>query len=127
LTASDPGIGYDLDIPPGQPADWHSTNNPRSLDFYRTSPKAPQDQISGVDITNTNKFNVIHLVRADDQPDICHQLPQQGGGFVALSDLRIGSKVCLRTHSDRWAMITVTRMPDSRAALLFIRVTVLTS
>jgi DNA-binding SARP family transcriptional activator len=125
-----PGIGYDLDIPPGRRSDWHATNNPRSpdysyLDFYRTSPKAPRDQISGVDLTNTNDFNAIHLVAADDQPTICHQLPRQGGGFVALTDLRTGAKVCLHTHDNRWAMISVTRMPENRAAMLFIHVVVL--
>jgi len=113
--AVDPGVGYDLDIPRGKRPDWHTTNNPRSpdygyLDFYRTTPKSPDGpQISGVDLTNTNDFNVIHLVGPDDPLTICRLLSQQGGGNVKLADLRVGSKVCLRTHEQRWAMITVTR------------------
>jgi DNA-binding SARP family transcriptional activator len=131
--AVDPGVGYDLDIPRGKRPDWHTTNNPRSpdygyLDFYRTTPKSPDGpQISGVDLTNTNDFNVIHLVGPDDPPTICRLLSQQGGGRVKLADLRVGSKVCLRTHEQRWAMITVTRMPENPAAVLIIHVTVLST
>jgi DNA-binding SARP family transcriptional activator len=129
-----PGIGYDLDVPPGRPADWHATNNPRSpdydfLDFYRTSSGAPdaENQISGVDLRNTNQFNAIHKIADTDPPAVCHRLPQQGGGNVKLRDLHAGAKVCLRTHADRWAMITVSRMPADRAELLLLHVTVLTS
>jgi DNA-binding SARP family transcriptional activator len=129
-----PGIGYDLDIPPGRPADWHSTNNPRSpdydfLDLYRTSSQAPEaeNQISGVDLRNTNEFNVIHHVADTDPPTVCGGLPRQGGGNVKMHDLHQGAKVCLHTHENRWVMITVTRMPADRAALLFVHVTVLTS
>jgi DNA-binding SARP family transcriptional activator len=129
-----PGIGYDLDIPPGRPADWHTSNNPRSpdydfLDLYRTSRTAPEgeNQISGVDVNGVNVYNAIHLVADTDPPAICRRAPQQGGGNVHMQDLHVGAKVCLRTGENRWAMITVRRMPADRAALIFVHVTVLTS
>ncbi|UQU62729.1 AfsR/SARP family transcriptional regulator [Couchioplanes caeruleus] len=125
-----PGIGYDLDIPAGMPSDWHATNNPRSpdydhLDLYRTSAAAPHDQISGVDLTNTNAFNAVHAVNRGDPPDVCRGLPRQGGGNVRLAGLSAGAEVCVRTHAGRWALLTVLRMPDSRQAVLPLHVTVL--
>jgi hypothetical protein len=127
-----PGTGYDLDIPPGRPADWHATNNVRSpdydfLDLYRTSERVPEaeNQISGVDLRNTNDFNAIHLVGETDPPSVCTGLPQRGGGNVKMRDLRAGARVCLRTHDGRWAMIVIRRVPADRAALLFVQVTVL--
>jgi len=125
-----PGIGYDLDVPAGRPSDWHATNNPRSpdydhLDLYRTSPDAPHDQLSGVDLTNTNAYNAVHAVNRGDQPDVCRGLPRQGGGNVRLAGLSAGAKVCLRTHAGRWALLTVTRMPESRQSVLPLHVTVL--
>jgi DNA-binding SARP family transcriptional activator len=129
-----PGIGYDLDIPPGRPADWHATNNSRSpdydfLDLYRTSERVPEgeNQISGVDLRNTNDFNAIHLVSDTDPPPVCTGLPQRGGGNVKMRDLRVGARVCLHTHDGRWAMIVIRRMPADRAALLFVQVTVLSA
>src|SRR5207248_8309554 len=128
--AVSPGIGYDLDIPVGQPSDWHSTNNPRSpdynyLDLYRTSPKSPRDQLSGVDLNNTNEFNAVHRVNADDPATACRGLPTHGGGNAPLEFLSPGSKVCLRTHDARWAMLTITRMPADRTTVLLLHVTVL--
>ncbi|RSM50853.1 hypothetical protein DMA12_01550 [Amycolatopsis balhimycina DSM 5908] len=125
-----PGMGYDLDIPPGRPTDWHSTNNPRSpdysyLDLYRTSAKAPRDQLSGVDLGNTNEFNVIQQVNNDDPITTCRSLATHGGGNAPLELLRPGSRVCLRTHEDRWAMLTITKMPSDRSAIVLLRVTVL--
>ncbi|MEU0883349.1 BTAD domain-containing putative transcriptional regulator [Lentzea sp. NPDC005914] len=125
-----PGIGYDLDIPPGKPPDWHSTNNQRSpdydfLDLYRTSPLADKDKLSGVDLRNTNAFNVIHLVDADDPPEVCKRLPEHGGGNVPLAEVRVGSQICIRTYEGRWVMLTITRLPADRAAVLFVRVKVL--
>jgi DNA-binding SARP family transcriptional activator len=129
-----PGLGYDLDIPPGRPADWHATNNPRSpdfdfLDLYRTSAKAPapQNQISGVDLHNTNDFNAIHLVADTDSPSVCTGLPQQGGGNVKMRAMHAGARVCLHTRENRWAMLAVTRPPTDREAVLLLHVTVLTS
>lgn len=127
-----PGIGYDVDIPPGQRSDWHATNNQRSpdyefLDLYLTTSASPRHQISGVDVSGSNEFNAIHLVGDDDTPAVCQRLPQSGGGFVATSDLHVGAKVCLRTRDNRWAMLTVTRMPANRADLLFLHVTILRS
>ncbi|GGQ85640.1 AfsR/SARP family transcriptional regulator [Couchioplanes azureus] len=125
-----PGIGYDLDIPAGRPSDWHATNNPRSpdydhLDLYRTSPTAPHDQLSGVDLTNTNAFNAVHAVNRGDPPEVCRGLPRQGGGNVRLAGLSAGAKVCLRTHAGRWALLTVTRMPENRQSVLPLHVVVL--
>ncbi|WP_433728147.1 AfsR/SARP family transcriptional regulator [Actinoplanes sp. CA-051413] len=125
-----PGIGYDLDVPAGQPSDWHATNNPRSpdydyLDLYRTSPAAPHDQISGVDLTNTNAFNAVHAVNRGDPPQVCRGLPRQGGGNVRLAGLSAGAEVCLRTHAGRWALLTVARMPESRQSVLPLHVIVL--
>ncbi|MDR7327405.1 MULTISPECIES: AfsR/SARP family transcriptional regulator [Catenuloplanes] len=125
-----PGLGYDLDIPDGRPSDWHATNNPRSpdydfLDLYRTSPESAHDQLSGVDLTNTNAFNAIHAVNRTDPPGTCRGLPRDGGGNVRLAALAAGARICLRTHDRRWAMLTVTRMPETREAVLALRVTVL--
>jgi hypothetical protein len=125
-----PGMGYDLDIPPGKPADWHATyqyGSPdyRYLDLYRTSTSANQDQISGVDLDNTNEFNPIYLVNPADTPGICPQLPPQTGGLVALHDLTTGARVCIRTHDRRWAMLTIKRMPGSRAEILILHITVI--
>jgi hypothetical protein len=129
--AVNPGIGYDLDIPPDKPADWHATNNPRSpdygfLDFYRTSagPSRP-GQISGVDLNNTNNFNAIHLVGPNDPVQMCRQLPQHGGGNVKLAHLTVGAKVCLRTWENRWAMLTITRMPPTLTSGLMLHVAVI--
>jgi DNA-binding SARP family transcriptional activator len=129
-----PGLGYDLDIPPGRPADWHATNDPRSpdydfLDLYRTSAKAlaTQNQISGVDLHNTNDYNAIHLVADTDSPSACTGLPQQGGGNVKMRALHARARVCLRTRENRWAMLAVTRPPADREAVLLLHVTVLTS
>ncbi|MEV4641236.1 AfsR/SARP family transcriptional regulator [Actinoplanes sp. NPDC049548] len=125
-----PGIGYDLDIPAGKPSDWHATNNPRSpdydhLDLYRTSPGAPHDQISGVDLTNTNAFNAVHAVNRGDPPEVCRGLPRQGGGNVRLAGLSAGAEMCLRTHAGRWALLTVIRMPERRQSVLPLHVIVL--
>ncbi|GIF04191.1 AfsR/SARP family transcriptional regulator [Actinoplanes siamensis] len=125
-----PGLGYDLDIPAGRPSDWHATNNPRSpdydhLDLYRTSPDAPHDQISGVDLTNTDAFNAVHAVNPGDPPQVCRGLSRRGGGNVRLAGLAAGAEVCLRTHAGRWALLTVIRMPESRQAVLPLHVTVL--
>lgn len=130
ILAVSPGMGYDLDIPDDRPSDWHSTNNPRSsdynyLDLYRTSATAPRDQLSGVDLNNTNEFNVVQQVNNDDPATVCHSLATHGGGNAPLQLLGPGSKVCLRTHDDRWAMLTITRMPSDRAATLLLHVTVL--
>jgi DNA-binding SARP family transcriptional activator len=128
--AVSPGMGYDLDIPVGQPPDWHSTNNPRSpdynyLDLYRTSPKSPRDQLSGVDLTNTNEFNAVHQINTDDPPTTCHTLPTHGGGNAPIEFLHSGSKVCIRTHDNRWAMLTITQTPTNRNTVLLLHVTVL--
>jgi hypothetical protein len=109
-------------------------NNPRSsdcafLDLYRTSRAAreSQNQISGVDVDGVNVYNAIHKVADSDPPAICHRAPPQGGGNVHMHDLHVGAKVCLHIWENRWAMITVSRMPADRADLLFVHVTVLTS
>ncbi|TWG11419.1 AfsR/SARP family transcriptional regulator [Actinoplanes teichomyceticus] len=125
-----PGIGYDLDIPAGQPSDWHATNDPRSpdyhhLDLYRTSPDAPHDQISGVDLTETNAFNAVHAVNPGDPPQVCRGLSRKGGGNVRLAGLAPGAEMCLRTHAGRWALLTVIRMPERRQSVLPLHVTVL--
>ncbi|MFG1606427.1 BTAD domain-containing putative transcriptional regulator [Actinoplanes sp. NPDC049265] len=129
-----PGVGYDLDIPPGRPSDWHATNNPRSpdydfLDLYRTSVRAPaaENQISGVDLRNTNDFNAIHMVADTDRATICTRLPQRGGGNVKMRALHAGARVCVHTRESRWAMLAVTRPPADREAVLLLHVTVLTS
>jgi DNA-binding SARP family transcriptional activator len=128
--AVSPGMGYDLDIPTGRPTDWHSTNNPRSpdysyLDLYRTSAKAPRDHLSGVDLGNTNEFNVVQRVNNDDPITICRSLATHGGGNAPLELLGPGSRVCLRTHEDRWAMVTITKMPSDRTAIVLLHVAVL--
>jgi hypothetical protein len=128
-----PGIGYDLDIPPGRPPDWHATNNPRSpdyafLDFYRTGPRPTTlgGQISGVSLTNNDAdFNAIHKLNPDQPATDCLGLPTRTVGNIHLDQLHAGDKVCLHTHENRWAFITVTRMPSEPAALLFVHVTVL--
>jgi hypothetical protein len=132
--AVQPGTGYDLDIPPGKPADWHATSDEDSpdyafLDLYRISSGVAQAQqhISGVDPDDTNEFNAIHPVADTEPPTACRGLSPQGGGRVKLGDLRVGTNVCLRTHEGRWAMITVLRMPADGAAALLVHVTVLAS
>jgi hypothetical protein len=127
-----PGIGYDLDIPPGRPSDWHAAWDSRSpnyeyLDFYRTSPgaRAGGGQISGVSLTNNDAdFNAIHKINPDQPATACLGLTEPGP-WVAMSDLHVGDKVCLHTHENRWALITVTRMPSEPDALLFVHATVL--
>jgi hypothetical protein len=130
-----PGLGYDLDIPHGRPADWHSTSNQRSADFdyldlYRTqpAPDAPDAhyKISGMDLHADNHFNAMHVVEDSDGPQICRRLPTGGGGNLLLSQMHVGTKVCLRTYENRWALITVTRVPVERTADLLVHVVVLT-
>jgi DNA-binding SARP family transcriptional activator len=129
-----PGLGYDLDIPPGQPADWHSTSDHRSpdfqrLDLYRTqpAPDAPDAhyKISGMDLHADNQFNAMHVVEDGDGPQMCRRLPTGGGGNLRLSQMHAGTKVCVHTYENRWALLTVVRVPVERTADLLLHVVVL--
>jgi DNA-binding SARP family transcriptional activator len=124
-----PGIGYDLDIPPGRPADWHATNNPRSadyqyLDLYRTAGITSRPQLSGVDLDNTGRYNAIHRVGRSDTLATCRTLPTDGGGNVRLADLTEGARACLHTRGGHWALLTVVRMPPEPSAVLMLHVEV---
>jgi DNA-binding SARP family transcriptional activator len=128
--AVSPGMGYDLDIPAGRPPDWHATNNPRSadydhLDLYRTSARAPVDQVSGVDPGNTGDYNAVHVVDPADSARACQTMSSRGGGNAAVSQLSVGSKICISTHDQRWALLTVRRLPVGRASVLLLHITVL--
>ena len=123
-----PGIAYDLDIPPGRPADWHASNDIHSDDFSHTDlyrPVQGPDQIGGVDIRGTNDYNVVQLVGGDDDPTVCRQLPMRGGGRVRLAGLEPGARICVRTHDGRWAQLTLLEVPAAREAPLLLRVVLL--
>lgn len=119
---------YDLDVPRGQRPQGRALGSESGLDLYRTSSGVNNGgQISGVSTTsdNSKNFNAIHQINPDDPPEACRRLPVQGGGNIALRDLRQGAKVCLRTHDHRWTVFTVTRMPSHAEDLLVVHVTVL--
>ena len=123
-----PGIAYDLDIPPGRPPDWHASNDVDSPDFRYTDlyrPTKGPEQISGVDVSGTDDYNVMQLVDRDADPAACRRLPTRGGGRVRLAGLEPGARMCLRTHDGRWAQITLLELPVSREAPVLLRVILL--
>jgi hypothetical protein len=126
-----PGFGYDLDIPPGGDPyanfGWQNSDASRPLrDLYRTGLKSPVDKVQGLPLpVGSESYNRIVLVGPADRPERCRAFGTSGDGSVPIAALSLGSKVCIRTHSDRWAMLRVTRVPSTNADLLGLHVTVL--
>jgi hypothetical protein len=121
-----PGYGYDLDNPPGQDrytnAGWR-TGDPGAdrRDLYRT--KADADKIGGYPIGGEDQNRAV-LADLDDSPEHCRTFTT-GGGSLALQGLTVGSRICILTTGGRWAMVTITDMPDTRSSDLGVHVTVL--
>lgn len=120
-----PGVGYDLDILPGQPVSQHAGAKPstpeyRYLDLYRTW--GGEDQLGGVDFRQINDYNTLTVVPSGADSAYCRALPTGAAGKAVVSRLSVGSQICLNTNDGRWALITVRELPATRLAPLRVHI-----
>lgn len=118
-----PGVQYDLDVPSGQAVVGKtqvSFDSPeyQRFDLYRTV--GGPDQFAGVDKDGTDRddYNPVRVVRDSDTVAVCRQYAGDRGGNAKLYTLKPGSKICLVTSEGRPALLTVLKLPDSRAGPL---------
>ncbi|MBT0773641.1 AfsR/SARP family transcriptional regulator [Kineosporia sp. J2-2] len=119
-----PGVLHDLDVPPGTSTVLPFGQGPQAArgDLYR--PKGGTDQVQGAPSAQ-GAFNQFDLVSEHSTATGCRALLPKAGGNVATAKLRAGSRMCVRTHEGRWALLVVTELPPARLASLYLHVVVL--
>ncbi|GIH10334.1 hypothetical protein Rhe02_84010 [Rhizocola hellebori] len=122
-----PGWGYDLDVldPSKTGACAGGQNlNPECRDLYR---EVSNPRLSGVQKpSGSGNYNEMHYPIANADPKTCLSLTDLTKvGNVPISALSIGSRLCVRTHDSRWAMIEIVTTPPTSADVMRINVTLL--
>jgi hypothetical protein len=124
------GVGYDLDVAAGQAANTcisSAFQHPECRDLYRVTGDTSAAQLSGVNSEGKDDANAIHLVSANDPPTRCPTMATQSRGYVRLTALTAGSRMCLNTRQGRWVMLIVKAVPSGRDFPLSVHVLVLGS
>jgi hypothetical protein len=123
------GLSYELDLPPGtDPSSAQALKWTRGVhDLYRTSSTAPIDQLQGIpSAADGSMYNGVQVEGSSATAARCRSVAPLGGGNVRVSTLQVGSKVCVRTHQGRGALLTVLEAPTPPGTVLRVRVTVST-
>lgn len=99
-----PGDAYDLDRPPvpAPPA-----LRPGARGFERPDVYRADESLSGWDATGDRRYSVVGQATHS-----CSVQPVHQGGRVFLDVIRVGTRICVRTHQKHWALLVVTRSGD---------------
>lgn len=102
-----PGDAYDLDRPPVPvpPALRRGARGFERPDVFWA--KTPGEALSGWDATGDRRYSVVGQAAHS-----CSLQPVHQGGRVFQDEIRVGTRICVRTHQKRWALLVVTRAGD---------------